>query len=116
MKCYRIEFFESTAGIVEQNEADATPKSGQVLVKLMAVSVKRRDLTRLNRTYPLPAKPGVIPLSDGVGVVTALGTGVTKFKIGDKVSANYFPKWRSGKFDIDVLDQFGCTIDGMLAE
>jgi NADPH:quinone reductase-like Zn-dependent oxidoreductase len=116
MKCYRIKSFGSIAGVVGQSEADPTPKPGEVLVKLMAASLNRRDLTILTRTYPLPATPGVIPLSDGVGVVVALGTGATKFKTGDRVSANYFPKWRSGKFDIDVLDQFGCTIDGMLAE
>lgn len=116
MKSYRIKSFGNIAGIVGQSEEDPTPKPGELLVKLMAVSLNRRDLTILNGTYPLPAAPGVIPLSDGVGVVVALGTNVTKFKTGDRVSANYFPKWRSGKFDIDVLDQFGCTIDGMLAE
>jgi NADPH:quinone reductase-like Zn-dependent oxidoreductase len=116
MKSYRIKSFGSIAGIVVQTETDPTPKPGEVLVKLMAASLNRRDLTILNRTYPLPATPDVIPLSDGVGVVVALGAGVTKFKTGDRVSANYFPKWRSGKFDIDVLDQFGCTIDGMLSE
>jgi NADPH:quinone reductase-like Zn-dependent oxidoreductase len=116
MKCYRIKSFGSIAGIAGQTETDPTPKPAEVVVKLMAASLNRRDLTILNRTYPLPAIPGVIPLSDGVGTVVALGTGVTKFKTGDRVSATYFPKWRSGKFDMDVIDQFGCTIDGMLAE
>src|SRR4051794_34910176 len=89
MKCYRIESFGSIAGIVEQSETDPTPQPGEVLVKLMSVSHNRRDLTILNKTYPLPATPGVIPLSDGVGVVVALGKDVSNFKDADRVYATY---------------------------
>ena len=40
--------------------------------------MNRRDLMLIDGTYPLPATADVIPLSDGVGEVIALGPAVTR--------------------------------------
>ena len=59
------------------------PKAGEVLIETRAVSVNFVDLVMMSGSYqfkpPLPFVPGKLP----VGVVTAVGDGVTKFKPGD---------------------------------
>ena len=59
------------------------PKPGEVLIETRAVSVNFVDLVMMSGSYqfkpPLPFVPGKLP----VGVVTAVGEGVTKFKPGD---------------------------------
>ncbi len=39
---------------------------------------------------------GRIPLSDGAGVVEAVGEGVTEFMVGDDVICCFFPEWQDG--------------------
>ena len=39
---------------------------------------------------------GRIPMSDGAGVVEAIGAGVAKFKPGDHVVSCFFPTWQDG--------------------
>jgi len=92
------------------------PGPHEVLVKVQATSLNRRDISILHEAYPLPAKPGVIPLSDGAGEVVATGSLVSRFKTGDRVAGTYFPRWRDGRIGYDIVDQPGCTINGMLAE
>src|SRR4029078_12711037 len=59
------------------------PKAGEVLFETRAVSVNFVDLVMMSGSYqfkpPLPFIPGKLP----VGVVAAVGNGVTKFKGGD---------------------------------
>ena len=59
------------------------PKAGEVLLETRAVSVNFVDLVMMSGSYqfkpPLPFIPGKLP----VGVVAAVGDGVTKFKPGD---------------------------------
>ena len=64
------------------------PAEGQVLVKLEAAALNRVDIwTRVGW-------PGIklqyphIPGSDGAGIVTAVGAGVNKWNIGDRVVIN----------------------------
>jgi NADPH2:quinone reductase len=59
------------------------PKAGEVLLETHAVSVNFVDLVMMGGTYQfkpsLPFTPGKLP----VGVVAAVGEGVTRFKPGD---------------------------------
>jgi NADPH2:quinone reductase len=59
------------------------PKAGEVLLEVHAVSVNFVDLVMMSGSYQfkpaLPFIPGKLP----VGVVAAVGDGVTKFKPGD---------------------------------
>ena len=43
-----------------------------------------------------PKFQGRIPLSDGSGVVEAVGEGVTEFRVGDSVVSCFFPLWLDG--------------------
>jgi NADPH:quinone reductase-like Zn-dependent oxidoreductase len=48
--------------------------------------------------------------------VVAAGDAVTRFKVGDRAAGCYFARWRDGKLQRDIIDQLGCTLDGMLTE
>jgi len=60
------------------------PGAGQALVKVAAVGVNFQDIYRRSGLYkvPLPFYPG----SEGAGVVTVVGPGVTEVKPGDRVA------------------------------
>ena len=61
------------------------PAAGQVLVRIHAAGVNPYDTYMRAGTYavkpPLPYTPG----SDGAGVIEAVGDGVQKVKVGDRV-------------------------------
>ena len=76
---------------------DPEPGPHDVLVRMRAVSLNYRDLLMLEGMYgrgtPLP----LTPFSDGCGVVEAIGSAVTRFAPGDRVSTLFFQRWISGK-------------------
>jgi NADPH:quinone reductase-like Zn-dependent oxidoreductase len=116
MQSYHIETFGDVNGIALQEHDIPQPGEGEVLVQLKAASLNRRDLYILQQTYPLPGRQHIVPLSDGAGEVAAVGRNVSRFQVGDRVTGTYFPKWQSGPFEADLVDQLGCTINGMLSE
>ncbi|WP_428717228.1 zinc-dependent alcohol dehydrogenase [Undibacterium curvum] len=61
------------------------PGAGQILVKTEACGVCHTDLHAAHGDWPI--KPGLpfIPGHEGIGIVTALGVGVTAVKMGDRV-------------------------------
>lgn len=98
---------------------DPTPTPGprEVLVRVRAAAINYRDLLILRGHYPIPAKTGVVPLSDGAGEVVAVGEDIKHLAIGDRICGSYFPLWQSGALSMDLaVDQFGCTRNGWLAE
>ena len=70
----------------QQEGAAPEPAQGQVVVEVHACSLNYRDLLtvigKYNPRMPLPR----IPLSDGAGVVHAVGDGVAELKPGDRVA------------------------------
>lgn len=94
----------------------AHPGYGQVLVAIKAVSLNYRDLLVATGRYsPNLPKPLVIG-SDGAGEVVAVGEGVRKFKVGDRVIGAFFQNWERGEIDRDVAPSaLGGLIDGVLA-
>jgi len=66
---------------------DPTPGKGEVLVDVHAASVNFPDLLVIGGTYQnLPPRP-FVPGKDLAGVVAAVGEGVTRVKVGDRVLA-----------------------------
>ncbi|MBE5202441.1 NAD(P)-dependent alcohol dehydrogenase [Pectobacterium quasiaquaticum] len=92
-----------------------TPAPGEVLVHVRASSLNYRDLIILEGNYNISIPAGRIPLSDGAGEVVAVGQGVTRFKIGDRVTNSFFPEWIDGPFT-GKYSQYSGDVDGWLAD
>jgi NADPH2:quinone reductase len=63
------------------------PGAGEVLVKVAAAGVNRPDVAQRQGNYPPPKGATDIPGLEIAGEVVALGPGVTRWKLGDKVMA-----------------------------
>lgn len=93
------------------------PAAGQALVHIRACSLNYRDLMVIKGLYnpkmPLPR----VPFSDACGVVEAVGQGVTRVKVGDRVMPIFMQTWIDGPLtDEKSLSALGGAIDGVLAE
>ena len=56
-------------------------------------------------------------MSDGAGVVTAVGDAVSDFSVGDNVISHFFPKWFSGRPTAACLQGVpGDHVDGFAAQ
>jgi NADPH:quinone reductase-like Zn-dependent oxidoreductase len=98
MNAFQIEAF-GLDGLVQRELATPEPGFGQVLVEVKATSLNYRDLLMVKGHYdknmPLP----LIPLSDGAGVVSEIGPGVTHVKVGDRVAGSFFQSWIEGPYN-----------------
>lgn len=63
------------------------PGPGEVRVKILATGVGATDLTMRRGRYPYAPKIPFVPGYESVGRIEALGEGVTRFALGDKVCA-----------------------------
>ncbi len=95
-----------------------TPAAGQVRLTMKAWSTNYRDGAVAGGLYlGGPVAKDTIPLSDGAGVVAAVGAGVTRWKVGDRVAPTFFQNWIGGPFTAGVMGtDLGGPIDGVLAE
>jgi NADPH:quinone reductase-like Zn-dependent oxidoreductase len=113
-----IAYRQTTPGeptsLVQMTEELAPPGNGEVLMRIRATSLNARDLAVLNGRYPLKAKPGAIPLSDAAGEVVAIGEGVTRFSVGDRVTNCFYPQWFGGPLRVRPT-QYATSVDGWLS-
>lgn len=70
------------------------PTFGEIRVALHASTLNYHDLLVAKGT--LPTADRRVLLSDGAGIVQAVGEGVTEFKPGDHVVSCFFPQWIDG--------------------
>ena len=70
------------------------PGPGQIQVEVKASSLNFHDYAVVAGL--LPVADGRIPMSDGAGIVTAVGEGVGDFAVGDRVLSCFFPNWQDG--------------------
>lgn len=63
------------------------PGTSEILVKVVAAGVNRPDVLQRMGAYPAPPGASPLPGLEIAGVVVALGEGVSKWSIGDKVCA-----------------------------
>ncbi|KAF2097686.1 alcohol dehydrogenase [Rhizodiscina lignyota] len=112
--------------ILEKDVPIPSVGPSEVLVKLYATSFNYRDIVMVKGSLGLIAKPNLIPLSDGAGVVLDVGPEVKEFRPGDRVITHMIP---STVFSADlaspddeivslshVQEGLGQAIDGTLRQ
>jgi NADPH:quinone reductase-like Zn-dependent oxidoreductase len=95
MKAYELAQF----GIDNLHVVDRdipVPLIDEVLIRFHAASLNYRDVMVASGTYnPRMTLPSV-PFSDGAGEIVEVGSGVSKWKTGDRVSPIVVQKWIDG--------------------
>jgi NADPH:quinone reductase-like Zn-dependent oxidoreductase len=97
--------------------ADPSPGPGQVLVRIRAISLNYRDWLMVQGKYNPRQRLPLVPCSDGSGEVVALGDGVSRWKVGDRVCPIFAQGWVSGPVTREkVSGTLGGPLDGTLRE
>ncbi|PWD81039.1 NAD(P)-dependent alcohol dehydrogenase [Ignatzschineria ureiclastica] len=93
------------------------PKKGEVRVKMEAYSINYRDIVIMQGAKGLALTRDIIPLSDGAGVIDAVGEGVEVWQVGDRVVTQLYPNWKEGTITSTIGQGLGSNdLDGTLAE
>jgi len=103
---YKLELTDATVRL---------PGDHEVLIRVRATSLNRRDVFVMKGQYPVGSRESIVPLSDGAGEIVAIGPGVTRFRVGDRVAGIFFQNWLSGRPPEKVASgALGGSLDGML--
>lgn len=118
MKIYEIKKGStSLSGLQQAERPIPAPGPGQVQIRVRAASLNYRDQAVVTgRYFGGVVQRDTIPLSDGAGEVSAIGPGVTRVKVGDRVAGAFFQVWIDGRPDRSNFAALGSPLDGMLAE
>jgi len=84
MKAAVVTSFEAPLEIQERDIPEPGP--GQVLVHMEACGLCHTDIHAAHGDWPVKPTPPFVPGHEGVGIVTALGAGVTSPRLGDRVA------------------------------
>ena len=118
MRVFQIEGDWGFDNLKLSDRPQPEPGPGQALIAMRMASLNSRDLIVPERGYgratgDLP----LIPISDGVGEVVAVGDGVTRVAVGDRVTPTYFQRWVSGDPTPDrFASALGGPLDGVMAD
>ena len=117
MKAYEIQGSFGIDRLRLAERPDPQPGPGELLLAVKAVSLNHRDLTTVEGIYNPKQQLPLIPCSDAAGEVVAVGEGVTRFRVGDRVCPTFARHWLSGEPEREKLrSTLGGPLDGTLAE
>ena len=115
--CFRLHRTDSGLDLRLERAPVREPEPAEVLVRVVATSLNRRDLMIRRGTYPTSDRPSVVPLSDGAGEVVRVGPGASRVRVGDRVAGTFFQCWTDGRRPADAIARaLGGGVDGMLTE
>ena len=97
MKCYELQGPGGIEALALVDKPVPAPGQGEVLVRLSAASINYRDLLTVKGGYGARQKFPLVPLSDGAGVVEAVGDGVVGVAPGERVIGSFFESWSAGE-------------------
>lgn len=90
------------------------PGPGEALVRLRAATLNFRDLICVKGLLPgITKEPDYVPLSCASGEVVAVGEGVTRVQVGQRVIPMFAPGWISGSRDQSGIGHLGASADGV---
>ncbi len=117
MKAWEIKDRFGLDQLRQTDRPEPQPGPGQVQVRVHACALNYRDYLTVigdyNPRYRLP----LIPLSDGAGEVVAVGEGVARVAVGDRVMATFSQAWTAGApTHARLRTTLGGPLDGLLAE
>ena len=96
---------------------DPSPRPGQVVVRVRAVSLNYRDMLVVKGLYSRKLPLPLTICSDCAGEVVAAGPGVTRLAPGDRVASVFMPGWIGGEVDeARAKTALGAAAPGVLAE
>lgn len=117
MKAYQIGAQQGLESLVLVERPDPVPAPGFVIIRVKAVGLNHRDLKIVSGEYGPRRPENRVPVSEGIGEISALGEGVTGFALGDRVVCPHFVTWIKGPFSPSVFGyDIGVSHDGWLAE
>lgn len=115
----RYELRRSAAGYdLQRNDGELpAPGPGEVLVRVHAVSLNRRDLGVRDLSYPVNGADHFCPLSDASGVVVSVGESVSQWRAGDRVASTFFQNFPAGRLTLPaVMSSLGAGGPGVFAD
>ncbi|MDG0794793.1 NAD(P)-dependent alcohol dehydrogenase [Cohnella ginsengisoli] len=117
MKAYVVRGGFGLDHVVQVDRPIPEPGPGQALVRLKALSLNSRDIGVIEGFYNPERTEGLIPVSDGVGEIVALGEGAARFKLGDRVCGIFTQSWIDGEpTPANWTSTLGSPLNGLLAE
>ena len=116
MRAYRFDSF----GLENLKLTDVpapTPGPGEVVLDVRAMSLNFRDLMVVKGQYNPKLRLPATPLSDGAGVISAVGPGVTHIQVGQQVCSHFISAWLDGRFRAEyTATTLGTPGPGLAAE
>lgn len=116
MRAYQFSQF----GLEHLKTIDAptpAPGPGQALLDVRALSLNYRDLLVIKGQYNPKLRLPATPVSDAAGVVAAVGEGVSRVRVGERVVTHFVASWLDGPFRSEYLrDTLGTPGPGLAAE
>ncbi|KAK4096225.1 alcohol dehydrogenase-like protein [Parathielavia hyrcaniae] len=104
-------------GLVFQDAAVPKPGANEVLVRLHGASLNYRDLLIPQGKYIFPLSLPVVAGSDGAGSIIAVGSGVTKWRPGDRVVTLFNQGHQAGAINVAASRTgLGGVLDGTLRQ
>lgn len=118
MRVFQIEGAWGVDHLRLGSRPDPSPGAGEVMLRMKAASLNYRDLVVPERGYgQFTGELPLIPVSDGVGEVVAVGAGVTRVAVGDRVCPTFMQDWIGGEPDLRRITRtLGGPVDGVMAD
>ncbi|MGH8611311.1 MAG: zinc-dependent alcohol dehydrogenase family protein [Gammaproteobacteria bacterium] len=117
MKAYELQQSFGIDSLTLTDRPQPRPSAGQVLLEMRAWSLNYRDLIVVKGTYHPNLRLPMTPLSDGVGEVVAVGEGVSRVQMGERVAGVFMQKWLDGEpTEAKAKSALGGMTEGLGAE
>jgi NADPH:quinone reductase-like Zn-dependent oxidoreductase len=117
MKQYELTTGVGIDGLALRDVREPEQSIDRVIVKIHACSLNYRDVMIAAGIYGKTLREKIVPLSDCSGEVGRAGDMVEGLKVGDRVAANFFEGWISGRMMAPyAMTAMGGDTEGVLTE